>query len=176
MHRAFEMISIYTGKNQARYLRTTLVFKLRSQKNFSSHVFSFPAKARQICKLLCLSHYQTSSRPVAESIQTFRFWLSTSGRHNDCYDPVISITASKQISRSIYCNSKKRDGSISTRWRSVWKYHLKTNMYTQKRNSDALYETNMGVISFSRELIPNASKSVLKNGETEMGWSSRGNG
>ena len=40
-------------------------------------------------------------------------------------------------------------------------------MYTQKRNSDALYETNMGVISFSRELIPNASKSVLKNGETE---------
>ena len=49
-------------------------------------------------------------------------------------------------------------------------------MYTQKRNSDALYETNMGVISFSRELIPNASKSVLKNGETEMGWSSRGNG
>ena len=109
------MISIYTGKNQARYLKTTLVFRLRFQKNFSSHVFSFPEKARQICKLLCLSHYQTSSRPVAESIQTFRFWLSTSGRHNDCYDPVISITASKQISRSIYCNSRKRDASISTK-------------------------------------------------------------
>lgn len=39
MHRTAEMISIYTGKNQAGYLRTSLVFRLRFQKNFSSHIF-----------------------------------------------------------------------------------------------------------------------------------------